>query len=76
MKEAESFHLTVDAVMGEDNKVKNNMSVKVKCTEDFALSVLLNLISQNKELKELLMMALLADMDGIKIKTTKVEPDL
>jgi hypothetical protein len=76
MKEAESFHLAIDAVMGEDNKVKNNMSVKVKCTEDFALSVLLNLISQNKELKELLMMALLADMDGIKIETTEVEPDL
>lgn len=76
MKEAESFHLTVDAVMGEDNKVKNNIAVRVKCTEDFALSVLLNLISQNKELKELLMMALLADMDGIKIETTEVEPDL
>jgi hypothetical protein len=72
----ESFLLTIDAKSTEEvDKVNCSITAKVKCTEKFAISTLVNFLKQNQDLKHMFMMAMVVLMETEE-RAENAEPEL
>lgn len=74
----ESFLLTIDAKSADQtDKVDCSITAKVKCTEKFAISTLVNFLKQNQDLKQMFMMAMVVLMETEEVSADdNIEPEL
>lgn len=78
----ETFKLTIDAESTQEGIIQCETKAEVACTEQMAISIIVNLMNNNEDMREIIYQAVFMHMADIQMirrvddNNSSIEPDL